>query len=382
MTAGVPHLLVYISGHGFGHVSQVAPVLNALRERLDIRLTICSTVPRQHLQSRIAGEFFHIEAAADFGMVMASALDVLPQPSMQAYIEFHRDWPQRVALEAQRITELSPDMVLTNVAYLPLQAAHGLGIPCAAMCSLNWLDIFWHYCAKMEGATRIRDEVWAAYAAADMFLRVTPAMPMTALPNVQLIAPVARMGNNRRDEINDRLSLAADEKLVLVSMGGIAMRLPVERWPALPGVRWIIQADWQVSRPDVIALESLEMGFVDVLASSDALLCKPGYGSFTEAGCNGVPVLYAAREDWPEEPHLINWLESRGRCRRVQRQALESGEFGMDMHAWLSQPKPEAVKPLGVSQAVDYLQSRLRLTVKHQKKTIAAGAQSTSHRHN
>lgn len=360
MAAGVPHLLVYISGHGFGHVSQVAPVLNELRTwRPGIRLTICSTVPRLHLQSRIAGEFDHVEAAADFGMVMASALDVLPQPSMHAYLEFHRDWPTRVEQEARRIAAIKPDFVLTNVAYLPLQAAHKLGIPCASMCSLNWLDIFSHYCGDMAGAAKIQDEIRAAYAAAHSFLRITPAMPMTALPNVQAIAPVARVGHNRRAHINAQLRLAADEKLVLVSMGGIAMRFPVERWPKLPGVRWVIQADWQVSRPDAIVLESLGMEFTDVLASSDVLLCKPGYGSFAEAGCNGVPVLYVMREDWPEEPWLIDWLEACGQCRKVARQAVESGDFAGELQALLLLPKPDPVEPLGMKQAAAYLLSHL-----------------------
>ncbi len=360
MIAGVPHLLVYVSGHGFGHVSQVAPVLNALRTRRPaIRLTICSTVPRLHLQSRITGEFDHIEAAADFGMVMASALDVLPQPSMRAYREFHRDWPARVGREAQRIAAVNPDFVLTNVAYLPLMAARQLGIPCAAMCSLNWLDIFWHYCAAMDGAAKIREEMLVAYAAADSFLRITPAMPMRALPNVRDIAPVARVGDNRREQINARLRLDADEKLVLVSMGGIAMRLPVERWPVLPGVRWVIQADWQVSRPDAIVLESLGLEFTDVLASCDALLCKPGYGSFAEAACNGVPVLYVTREDWPEEPWLIAWLEAHGQCRKIARQAVETGDFAAGLHMLLAQPKPNQVAPLGMAQAADYLLSHL-----------------------
>ncbi|HEY7986855.1 MAG TPA: hypothetical protein VIE17_08030, partial [Methylophilaceae bacterium] len=97
MRNNVPHLLAYISGHGFGHLSQVAPVLNALLLKLpDLRLTVCSKVPLQQLRSRIQGAFTHIDEAADFGMVMASALDVLPVESLAAYREFHADWPLRV----------------------------------------------------------------------------------------------------------------------------------------------------------------------------------------------------------------------------------------------------------------------------------------------
>lgn len=361
MTQAVPHLLAYISGHGFGHVAQVAPVLNELRTRHPaMQLTICSTAPHAHLQSRIMGQFTHIDAAADVGMVMASALDVLPQPSMAAYQALHHDWPARVAQESQRIAALNPDLLLSNVAYLPLLAARPLGIPCVAMCSLNWLDIFTHYCGTLKGANKIQHDMLEAYTAADDFLRITPTMPMTALPNAHTIAPIARIGQNRRDEINTRLQLAADEKLVLVSMGGLALRLPMERWPQIPKVRWLVQSDWQVAHPDAVVLESLNMGFIDLLASSDVLLCKPGYGSFAEAACNAIPVLYVAREDWPEEPYLIAWLEAHGRCRKVQRQALEQGNIEVALQQLLSQPKPRPVEPLGIQQAAGVLLDRLQ----------------------
>jgi hypothetical protein len=356
MTKDVPHLLVYLSGHGFGHVSQVAPALNHLRQQCPaLRLTVCSTAPLPQLRARIVGEFLHIDQAADFGMVMASALDVLPEASLAEYQQWHGDWEGRVQQETTRIKALRPDFVLTNVAYTPLAAAAKLGIPCAAMCSLHWADIFAAYCGEMAGAAQILAQMQAAYAAADTFLRITPAMPMTDLANARSIDPIAKVGINRRAEINTQLKLAADEKLVLVSMGGMALRLPVENWPQMNGIRWLIQSDWQVDRPDVTVLESLTMEFTDLLASCDALLCKPGYGSFAEAACNGIPLLYVAREDWPEEPHLIAWLETHGLCRRVQRRALELGTFEAELRELLSQPKPKPVKPLGIPQAADLL---------------------------
>ena len=50
-------------------------------------------------------------------------------------------------------------------------------------------------------------------------------MPMTSLPNIIPVSPIAAIGKNRRAELNRRLGLSADEKLVLVSLGGIASRL-------------------------------------------------------------------------------------------------------------------------------------------------------------
>jgi UDP:flavonoid glycosyltransferase YjiC (YdhE family) len=361
MTRYVPHLLVYISGHGFGHVAQTAPVLNRLRQLLpELRLTICSTAPATHLQSRIPGEFTHIPRAVDFGMVMASALDVLAQESLHAYCEFHRDWDARVAREAEHIAALKPDAVLSNVAYLPLAAARQAGVSCAAMCSLNWADILAHYCGDMSGAAEILAQMREAYARADVFLRVTPGMLMADLPNLRPIDPIARLGTKHRAGIDHLLGLKNSEKLVLISMGGIATRLPMESWPEIENVRWLVQADWEVSRADVSTLESLSMDFTDVLASCDALLCKPGYGSFAEAACNGVPVLYVSRHDWPEEACLVEWLAQHGRCVEVGRKQLEEGDLCDALTELLGQqPRPDAAAPRGIDQAADYLRSSI-----------------------
>jgi len=356
-----PHLLVYISAHGFGHVAQTAPVLNALVERLpDLRLTLRTAAPSSLLEARIAPKFQLSPGAADFGMEMATAMDVLVEPSMRAYSAFHQDWQTRVEHEAQTIARLAPDFVLSNIAYLPLAAAKQAGIPCAAMCSLNWADIFDHYCGHLPGAAQIHGQMLQAYASADTFLRLTPGMLMASLPNLRLIGPVARVGQNRRAEIDARLGLRKSERLVLVTLGGIATRLPMERWPLLPSARWLVQASWGVTHPDVSTIESLGMDFSDVLASCDVLLCKPGYGSFTEAACNGVPVLYAGRPDWPEQPCLADWLAAHGNCLEVGRGELEQGNIGTILDQLLARPKPALVAPGGIAEVVDYLANYLR----------------------
>lgn len=366
--------MVYVSGHGYGHWSQVAPVLNFMRElHPEITLTICSKVPLEHLQARLDGAFTHIPAAADFGMVMASALDVLVKESMRSYQQMHANWDGHLADEVTRIRAVNPDLVLSNVAYLPLAAARLAGVPAVAMCSLNWADIFRHYCGHLAGAGAIHSQMLAAYHDAQAFLRLAPGMPMPDFRHLQSIGPVGRVGRNRREEINSALGLRVEDRLVLVSMGGIALRLPMERWPSMPGVRWLVEAAWQVEHPDAVELESLSMDFVDVLASSDVLLCKPGYGSFAEAACNGIPVLYVSREDWPEEPWLVSWLQQYGSGRRIERHALESGDFASDMLGLLAQPKPAPVEPEGIRQAGDSLLSML---------AEAGFSQSASHHHN
>lgn len=359
------HLLVCISGHGLGHLAQVAPVLNALHDlQPDLRLTLRTSIPEQFLRQRICAEFHHLQEATDFGMHMYSALEVDAEASMSAYTEFHADWPARVSNEAERLRELAPDLVMTDVAYLPLAAAAQSGIPCVSLCSLNWADVFRHYCEARPGADQILIEIESAYAQARAFLQPTPSMPMHWLERRNVIGPLAEPGQHRRDELDKALGLSSEDRLILVSMGGIATHFSVEYWPSVQGVKWLVQKDWleHTVRHDMFALESIDLPFSDLLASCDLLMTKPGYGAFVEAAVSGIPVLFVRRDDWPEQPYLVEWLGSVSACYGIDAAQATRGDFNDEMRTLLLHKKPATIQPTGNWQAAEYILQLLNET--------------------
>jgi len=339
------HLFADITAHGLGHLAISAPVLNALAELAPgLRLTVRSRVPENKLRERIVPPFTLIAAASDFGYVMHDALRIDHAASAVAYRAAHADWLQRVAAEADFLRELAPDVVLSNVAYLPLAGAKLAGIPALAVCPLNWADLFAHFFGNEAWAAPIHAQILAAYRAANTFLRLTPGMPMADLPRLETIAPIAARGTR-----ND-LGLGAGRN-ILIALGGFDHRLPVDAWPCLPGTRWLVPAAWQCQHPDAVSIESFGLPFTDLLASVDAVITKPGYGTFTEAACNGTPVLYQRRDDWPEQDCLIDWLQAHGRCREVAADCLHSGEITADLDEVLSKTAPHRPLPDGAVEA-------------------------------
>lgn len=361
----MPHLLAAITAHGYGHLAQTAPVLNALRQRLpELRLTLYTTLPRALLAKRIAGEFTLIDRAPDVGMLMNDALSVDVAASAAAYRDFHRHWQREVAAEARWLAELAPDLVFANAPYRLLAAAKQADIPALALCSLNWADVYRHVCGHRPEAPAILDQMLAAYHDAELFLQPAPSMPMSDLANRRAIGPIARLGTPRRAELAARCGAAEDDTFVLVSLGGIPMQVDASRWPRRPGLHWIVPQSWHAPRADMVAFESLVFDFVDTLRSSDALLTKPGYGSFSEAVCNSVPVLYVPRDDWPEETCLVEWLHRRGRGRAVTPRALAEGDLAETLQQLLDLPAVAPPAPSGIEEAVarlsDYLRAALR----------------------
>ena len=356
------HWYVALSGHGFGHLAQVAPVLNELRRRQPaVRLTLQTSIPEPVLRQRMAGDFSVVVGAADFGMVMADALDVKVAESLAAYRAFHAEWEARLAWQEKVLQEAAPDGVLADIPYLTLAAAARLGIPALALCSLNWADILAGYCPDAPDLDALCAPMRAAYHSAAVFLQPAPSMPMPNLSNAQPVGPIAALGRNRRAEINRPLGLPAGETLVLVGLGGVAMRPPLDRWPKLPEVRWLTPPEWNMARPDMASWSGLmDCSMLDLICSSDALFTKPGYGAFTEAVCNGTPVLYVERDDWPEEPWLSRWLHHYGCGVTISRRQLASGELAESLQELLAQPARPPLPPTGVIEAADGLERLLR----------------------
>lgn len=343
------HLFADITAHGLGHLAISAPVLNALAAlEPGLRLSVRSLLPAEKLRERIAPPFTLIEAGSDFGFAMHDALRIDCEASATAYRAAHAEWPQRVADEAAFLRALAPDVVLSNVAYLPLAGARMAGIPALAICPLNWADLFAHVFAGEAWAPPIHAQILAAYRSAHAFLRVTPGMPMPALDNLVPIAPVAARGTRHE------LGLHGD-KAVLIGMGGIAHRLSIDNWPRLPGIRWLVPAEWQCRHPDAIAGESFGLPFTDLLASVDAVLTKPGYGTFTEAAGNGTPVLYQRREDWPEQDCLIDWLHKHARALEISAATLSTGKLQDALAALWQQPAPPCPATDGATTAARYI---------------------------
>lgn len=351
-----PHLLAAISFHGYGHLAQSGPVISALRLRIpNLRVTLQCAAPREVIDHFVNGAYELLPDPVDIGMVNVDALRVDVKKSAAAYRTFHADWEQRVSGAATQMKNLKPSVVLGNIPYLPLLGAHEAGIPSVALCSLNWADIYAHYLGQQSEAPRVLAQMRRGYQSARTVLLPEPSMPMADLRNTRRIGTVARVGIEQRAKLRHALRVPDDARLVLVALGGITTDVDVTQWPHLENAYWLVQSGWKINHPAARAWDELGWRFIDVLRSSDVLITKPGYGSFAEAACNGVPVLYVRRGDWPEEEYLVNWLQRVTRCQALSRAQFTTGAIATEVESMLARARPSALEPRGIADAVSEL---------------------------
>ena len=352
------HLAVAVSSHGYGHGAQTAAVLTALRARCpQLRLTLLTGLPSNFLHDRIPGEFELIDWRGDFGMRMHSALEVDLARSAADYSAFHATWDRRVGDAAALLEKIAPDLLLVNVPYLALAAAARVGLPSVALCSLNWSLIYEHYFGERPEARGILRQMQAAHESAEIFLCPEPSMAMPELSNVQSIGPLARLGRNRRALLHDRLGIDGDRPVVVIAPGGIPFRLSSQEWPR--DVTWVVPDDWDVGDAHMQRVGTLGLQFTDLLTSADAVFGKLGYGTVAECACNGTPLLYLPRADWPEESVLADWLSVHGRCAGLDLHRLSTATVGAALNALWAESEPSRPVPTGAQQAAHLLALRL-----------------------
>ena len=352
--------MLALSGHGYGHLAQCAPVVNVLRQRLpELVLTVCDSLPYEVVVARIDGEFDYRQAELDPVLRMLNAWEVDVPVSRQVYREFHRDWEQGYQDDIDLLGQVSPDLVLADIPYRILSAAAHCGIPAVGLCSLNWAAIYAAYCEDGSEDRCILEQMKNGYRAADLFLVPTPSIPMPDLDNVVTTGPIALQGCRQQAALMERCAVDRGARAVLVALGGITTPLPVDNWPTTEGVIWIFTDAVQSHRDDLINFNTLEMPFIEVLASVDVVLTKPGYGTYAEAVCNGVPVLTIERRDWPETVYLNNWVQRLGHLEVMTREQFFSGDFVTQVHALLAKGCFPGIEPDGIGQAANRIQSLL-----------------------
>jgi hypothetical protein len=337
-----PHLLVALSANGFGHVAQTSIVLTELRRIVpDLRLTIQSGYESSRIALKIDEPFDRVAVEHDFGFIMQqSAMAVDLEASIAAYRRIGAEWDALVGAQAKLLTDRHVDLVLSNISFIALAGARRAGIPGVALASLDWADLLGRLAPGRRELVEILPRMADAYHHADLVLQPFPCVPMTGARHREETPPLAEIGRNRRAEVAARFGVADGERLIMVALGGLGDAPPVEHWPEAPGIRWIVP-----HRPAganrLLALDELDMPWVEALCSSDAFIGKPGYGSSANAAANAKPFLFTQRGDWPEEPYVVDWLQQHTNCREIAMDRLWAGDVLADLAAlWAAPARP------------------------------------------
>lgn len=342
-------LLCTISGHGFGHLSQVAPLLHELaKRRPDLEMRVVTTLPHALLVRSLPDGFSWECRSQDVGLVQADPMQVDRHGTAMALRSLHGAWQQRLDAEKQAMAAWQPDLLVADIPYLPIAAAADLGIPTLAIASLSWDAVLAAYFSRTdpEVASWWHD-MRQAYACTTLALLPHPAIVAeNPFPNTLCINPLTTLGQRRTAQLRQTLALSEEDKraLILVTMGGIPSHtLPIAALAQEKRFHWLIDIPTAADYPE--HLHGLDQrlsrwSFADVAASVDGIVSKPGYGMAIAAMAQQIPFLYLRRGLFPDETVICPWLDREGRCAELSAAAFYSGNWYRSLRQQLDRPIP------------------------------------------
>jgi hypothetical protein len=343
----MPLIWCSISGHGFGHASQVIPVLTELGILVP-RLTVVlrTMVPARIFQQRLRVPF-EIEAVEqDIGCIQDGPIHIEVEKTWQAYREFHRHWEQRLADETEAIRRRAPCLVLSDISYLAIEAGAEAGATTVALSSLSWDVVLEGLRGSQEADAALIRHIAAAYGRANVMLRIAPGLAMPAFGRAVDVSPVMDDVTPNRPALREMTGTHEDETLVVMGFGGIALTsVPWQHMEHLDGYRFVVPGSVPSGARRIVSADELPCSFRTIMASADVLMTKPGYASIVEAVAMGTPVIYVRRYNFADESTLVTYLHRYGRGLELSLEHFSHGQWRDALAGSITLPPPPAPPP-------------------------------------
>ncbi|KAF2283531.1 hypothetical protein GH714_011857 [Hevea brasiliensis] len=302
----------YVTGHGFGHATRVVEVVrNLILAGHDVH--VVTGAPDFVFTSEIQSpRLFIRKVLLDCGAVQADALTVDRLASLEKYSETAvKPRDSILATETQWLHSIKADLVVSDVVPVACRAAADAGIRSVCVTNFSWDFIYAEY--VMAAGYHHRSIVWQIaedYSHCEFLIRLPGYCPMPAFRDVIDVPLVVRRLHKSRKEVRKELGISNHVKLVILNFGGqpSGWKLKEEYLPS----GWLClvcgASDSQELPPNFIKLAK-DAYTPDLIAASDCMLGKIGYGTCSEALAYKLPFVFVRRDYFNEEPFLRNMLE-------------------------------------------------------------------------
>lgn len=347
-------VIVYISGHGFGHAARTLEVIHALRRRAPgLPVVVRTAVPTWFFQGATREPLDILQVDTDVGLAQVDSLTIDERETVRRAVRFYESFNQRVTTEASWLSAIGARVVVSDVPPLASAAAARAQLPSFVVANFTW-DWIYRGLDRFDGdAPGVLPIIEEAYASTTCALRLPlhgGFQPMQSV--VRDIPFIARRSRRGRDDVRRALGLASDRPVVLGSFGGHGVRMPYAK--ALAGGRLqLLLTDFEVetsgdARPESAHLRCLspqdltthDLRYEDLVAAADVVVSKPGYGIVSECIANRTALLYTSRGRMIEYDVFVEEMPRFLRCRYISQHELLAGHWADAVDDLLDQPVP------------------------------------------
>lgn len=335
----VHSIVYYVSGHGFGHATRSAAVMEMLRNfRPEIPVHIRTWASPAIFQEMCPGiPVTHCQF--DIGVVQRDGITMdIPKTLKNAQIVFDKA-DQSLDDELEFLRTLNPGCIVSDIPPLAHRAANCLDIPSLTVTNFTWDWIYEDWAKLYPEAGYLAERIRADYRRSDCLLRLPYAGDLPALTACIDIPMLGRRAKIKRDEVRRRLGLGTEQRpLVLLSFGGMGLCTDDSKsltWPK----EFCFLTTFPVSDPSVFFLKTLQhfdIQYPDLVGAVDAVITKPGYGIVSECAVNRTRLLYTERGPFREYFAILSELDQWNCAGYISRDRLLNGQCKQELESLMN----------------------------------------------
>ena len=269
---------------------------------------------------------------------------------------FYTTLDDRARAEAAILSQHDCRFVVSDAPPLGCAAAAAAGIPSVVVTNFTWDWIYSGYAPEAAGFAELVPAIRAAYRRAEAAWRLPMHGAFEPFDNVVDVPFIARHARHGRDHVRQTLDLPRERPLVLSSFGGYGVNgFDPAVLDCLDDYGVILthrEGEDRVANPPLGLYQVSEsqlygsgLRYEDLVAASDVVATKPGYGILAECIANHTAVLYTSRGHFVEYDVLVREMPRFLRCGYIDHDALFGGRWRATLDRIMAAAPPPEQPP-------------------------------------
>ncbi|MEI1280220.1 glycosyl transferase [Leptospira venezuelensis] len=315
------HLSVFVSGHGFGHISRsLEAILQILIKNPEWTATINSPRGEEFANSlditgiwgKVRNRIQFRKIKSDVGIVQKDSLGMDLESTESEILEFKKNKNSLIQAETEYLKKERPDLIWSDSSSFPFLISYDLKIPSLFLGNFTWDYIYSYY--ESEIFQKYSKELKNEYKLCELGLVLPLSCPVTSIPKTKNIGLLGRKPNLNKEEARRYYGFEEGIEYYLFSFGAYGIDSSHFDWKEWdPSKRRIVIGgmEWKIQSKNNLGIVTIpNCHYPDLLRASDFVLTKPGYGILSESYFAGTPILYTDRGNFPEYKYLVETLQS------------------------------------------------------------------------
>ena len=355
---GTHRVACFVSPHGFGHAARLSAVANAVHQMMSgCRFDIFTAVPAWFFRNSMTAPFTYHSADTDLGLVQQTPFKADVRQTLVRLNRFLPFDPYQLSYLSYLVRRYACELILCDISPLGLAVGRQAGVPTVLIENFTWDWLYEGYLPEHAEFDKHIRYLKRIFSAADHHVQAEPVC--RTQPADLTVRPIWRKFRSPPSFIRKRLGIPEDEKMVLITSGGIPDTFDflgtLRKWKQ---VRFVLPGGGLEANPEgnLIRLpRDTHLFHPDLVNASDAVVGKAGYSTLAEVYGSGVPFGHVARSDSRESPKLSAFIAKEMIGLAIEEAEFYNGSWMEKLLVLLPKPRQQPRAINGADQVAEYI---------------------------